>query len=348
MASAGPEPPTDQQAAFETLYVALVTLARLLAPVLPFLSETLYQNLVRSVDPTAPDSVHLTGYPAVVEVGQKTKGESPSLDANPLTLALGPSSEEPRLLADMQIVRRVVGLGRVARKSAGLRVRQPLARMLVVIPGGEQRAALARHIGDLLDELNVKVLEILDSSATLLRYRVKPNLRLLGPRLGRLLPTLRVRLDAMDVQEAGELARTQAAGAPVTLYFDDNSVTLAPDELLVESAALEGYAVAQAGDTQVALDTTLSEELRREGFARDMVRAIQEARKSAGLALSDHMTLFLAGDRELSQILAEWGSYVRGETLADELRLGAPPEGAYVETLALERAQVTIGIVRRS
>jgi isoleucyl-tRNA synthetase len=247
----------------------------------------------------------------------------------------------------MEVVRRVVGLGRVARKSAGLRVRQPLERMLVVVPSEAERAALTRHQADLLDELNIKAVELLDSSASLLVYRVKPNLRLLGPRLGKQLPKLRAVLDALAPQQAGEVARLVAAGQPVTLPFGEDGVTLAPDELLVESDALAGYAVAQEGGTQVALDTTLSEALRREGLARDLVRAVQELRKSAGLALSDRITLFVAGDGALQQALAEWGEYLRGETLAEQLVLGSPPQHAHAEALALDGVQARVGLVRR-
>ena len=175
----------------------------------------------------------------------------------------------------MAVVRYVVGLGRVARKSAGLRVRQPLARMLGVCRAGRrEREALVRHQGDLLEELNVKAVELLDSSATLLSYRVKPNLRLLGPRLGKQLPALRAALENLDPRAAGEVARSVAAGVTVMLPFGAGSLALAPDELLVESTALVGYAVAQAGGVQVALDTTLTERIRREAW-RDLVRAVR-------------------------------------------------------------------------
>ncbi len=217
---------SDQQAAFATLYVTLVTLARLLAPVLPFLSEALYQNLVRSVDPSAPESVHLTGYPAELRIENEElrKGTESDLLLN----------SQFSILNSTNVARRVVGLGRVARKSAGLRVRQPLGRMLVAVGSAEERAALLRHQKDVLDELNVKALEVLDSSGELLRYRVKPNLRLLGPRLGRQLPALGAALDALDVGQAGAVARAVESGQPVSLQLGAEPVTLAPDELLVE------------------------------------------------------------------------------------------------------------------
>ncbi len=336
----------DQQDAFATLYVTLVTLARLLAPVLPFLAEALYQNLVRAIDPAAPASVHLTGYPESSDEGRKTKDERALLDADPLSFVLRPSSKEVRLLTDMETVRQVVGLGRVARKSAGLRVRQPLARMLVVVPGAQERAALVRHQGDLLEELNVKAVELLDSSATLLSYRVKPNLRLLGPRLGQQLPALRAALENLDPHVAGRVANAVANAETVTLPFGADEITFAPTELLVESVALTGYAVAQAGVVQVALDTTLSDDLRREGLARDLVRVIQEARKNAGLALADRIALRLHWGGDLPELLAEWGGYIKSETLAATLTLGAPTADIYAESVMLDGMPLNVGVAR--
>jgi isoleucyl-tRNA synthetase len=339
----------DKQAAYATLYLALVTLARVLAPVLPFLSEALYQNLVRSVDASAPASVHLTGYPNVADQRRKTNDERGSLDADRSSFVLRPSSQEIMLLTEMETVRRVVGLGRVARKSAGLRVRQPLGRMLVAVAGDAERAALLRHQEDVLEELNIKWLELLDPSAELLSYQVKPHLRLLGPRLGKGLPALREALAALDDVAAANVAHAVAAGQPTTLRVGDQELTLEPAELLVESAPLVGYAVAQEGGVQVALDTTLDEALLREGRARDLVRAVQEARKGAGLALSDRITLYLAdgGADGLRQLLDEWGTYVQAETLAETLVEEAPPGGVYAETLAFDGATVTVGVARR-
>jgi isoleucyl-tRNA synthetase len=327
----------ERQAAFATLYVTLVTLARLLAPVLPFLSEVLYQNLVRSVDPSALDSVHLTGYPSADDL--RPTNETP---------VQADQGVEGQLLTDMVLIQSVVGLGRVARKSAGLRVRQPLARMLVAVGSAEEGATLLRHQNDVLDELNVKVLEVLDSSTGLLRYRIKPNLRLLGPRLGKQLPALRATLDGLGVQQVGAVARAVEEGQPVTFQLGEESIMLAPEEVLVESVPLEGYAVAQESGIQVALDTTLTEALRHEGLARDLVRAVQEVRKAAGLKLSDRITLYLSEDEALGSVLAIWGDYLRGETLAANLVVGTLTEDGYTETVELDGIEVTISVMRRA
>jgi isoleucyl-tRNA synthetase len=337
----------DKQAAYTVLYTTLVTLTRLLAPVLPFLSEALYQNLVRSVDPDAPVSVHLTGYPQEIRDWR--------LEIDETRQSLISHLQSQLLLQEMDMVRRVVGLGRVARKAAGLRVRQPLARILVAGANAEERAGLLRHQEHVLDELNIKALELLDGDTpagqpqgvSLQQYRVKPNLRLLGPRLGKALPALRAALDALDEPAAAAVARAIEAGQSVTLALGDNALVLAPAELLVESAPLAGYAVAQEGSLQVALDTALDDALRREGLARDLVRAVQETRKAAGLGFADRITLYLAGNDELDRVLDVWDEYVRSETLAETLVVGQLPSDVYAETAALDGATVAVGVARR-
>ena len=133
----------------------------------------------------------------------------------------------------------------------------------------------------------------------------------------------------------------------MTLPFGEGSLELAPDELLVESVALEGYAVAQSGGVQVALDTTLDDELRREGQARDLVRAVQEARKNAGLALADRVALQIDWDGDLRRVLQEWGDYIQFETLAETLTLGAPGADVYSESAMLDGLPLTVGVARR-
>jgi isoleucyl-tRNA synthetase len=216
------------------------------------------------------------------------------------------------------------------------------------VGSAEEGAALLRHQNDVLDELNLKALEVLDSSNGLLRYRIKPNLRLLGPRLGRRLPALRATLDGLGVQQAGAVARAVEEEQPVTLRVGEETITLAPDEVLVESVPLEGYAVAQESGIQVALDTTLTQELRDEGLARDLVRAVQEMRKAAGLTLSERITLYLSGDEMLEPMLRVWGDYLRGETLTAKLVVGTLAEDGYKETVELDGMQLTIGVMRRA
>jgi isoleucyl-tRNA synthetase len=328
---------TDKQSAYATLYTTLVTLARLLAPVLPFLSEALYQNLVRSAEPNAPVSVHLTGYP-----------EAPNKERAELTGKDAPGA----LLDSMDVARRVVSLGRVARKQAGLRVRQPLGKMLVVVTNPAEHAALLRHHAEVLDELNVKTLDVLTNDTSrhgellLLQYRIKPNLRLLGPQLGKALPALRTMLEQLEGPVAAQVAWAVAAQEPITLPFHAAELTFVPGELLVEAAPLEGYAVAQDNGLQVALDLSLDEALRREGLARDLVRAVQEVRKNAGMSLSDRIDLYLDPGEALAATLTVWEDYLRAETLAETVSLELPPPNIYAEAVMIDGALVTIGLAR--
>jgi isoleucyl-tRNA synthetase len=152
----------------------------------------------------------------------------------------------------------------------------------------------------------------------------------------------------LGVQQAGAVARAVEEVQPVTFQLGEESIILAPNEVLIESAPLEGYAVAQESGIQVALDTTLTEALRYEGLARDLVRAVQEVRKAAGLTLSDRITLYLSGDEALGSLLAIWGDYLRGETLAANLVVGTLAEDGYTETVGLDGMQVTVGVMRRA
>jgi isoleucyl-tRNA synthetase len=319
------ESDTDKQAAYSTLYTCLTTLARLLAPSMPFLAEEMYRNLVADQDHSMPPSVHLAAWPEVDE-----------------------ALLDDQLLEDTALLLEACSLGRAARRAAGVKVRQPLSEVLVRAPRGAE--GLRRFEGDLLDELNIKAVRYLDSSAGFVEYRFKPNLRLVGKKYGKRVPALTAALRALEGQQARDAAQTVESGQPLRLLLDGEQVDVLPEEVLLESSSPEGYAVAENGGLLVALDTTLTPELEAEGLARELVRNIQDARKSAGFAISDRIGVYLqgAGD-ELQRTLERWGDYVRGETLADELVLGAAPEGVHVETLELEPGrQLTLGLVRRS
>jgi isoleucyl-tRNA synthetase len=241
-----------------------------------------------------------------------------------------------------------ISLGRAARRSAGLKVRQPLSELLVRAPRGE---GLRRFEAELRDELNVKAIRYLDSSADLVEYHFKPNLRLVGKKYGKLVPALTAALKELAGAEARAVARAVEEGHAVAVMVADQMLELLPDELLVESSSPEGYAVAEGNGVLVALNTTITPELEAEGLARELVRNIQDARKSNGFAIADRISIYLDGvaGGTLAAALQTWGEYVRAETLADELVLGAAPSGVKAEALDLDTGNIlSLAVVQRA
>jgi isoleucyl-tRNA synthetase len=315
------ESDADKQAAYQTLYTCLTTLSRLLAPFVPFLAEALWQNLVTGQREGVPESVHLAAWP------------QPDL-----------SLIDERLLEDTALLLEAISLGRAARRSAALKVRQPLATLLLRVPAGTS-AGIQRFEAELRDELNVKTVQYLDATTELVEHRFKPNLRVVGKQYGKLVPALSAALKGLAGAEARAAAQAVEGGQPFSLEVAGQTLELAPEAVLVESTAPEGYAVAEKGGVLVALDTQITEELRAEGLARELVRHIQDARKAAGLAIADRVVVSVAGaDVELAGVLERWGATIRSETLAEALVAGAPAAGAYVELFDLDGRPLTLGV----
>ncbi|MDW8404485.1 isoleucine--tRNA ligase [Chloroflexus sp.] len=320
------ESDADKEAAYQTLYTCLVTVAKLAAPFTPFVSEVIYRNLVAEHDASAPESVHLARWPQVDR-----------------------SLLDEQLVADTEALLAAVSLGRAARKQANLKVRQPLSELWLRASTPALLNGVRRFEAELRDELNVKAVRYLDANSAVVEYRLKPNLRLVGKKFGKLVPALTAALRDLSGDAARAVAQAVEAGQPVRLLVDGQELELLAEEVLVESSAPEGYAVAEADGMLVALNTTVTEELRLEGAARDLVRYVQDARKSAGLAISDRIQLFLSSVDEadlLAATLAKHGDYVKNETLAVELTVGTPPAAAYTETDEFGDGTVTVGIVR--
>ncbi len=295
----------DKHAAYTTLYHVLTTLTRLLAPFVPFVTEVIYQNLVRSVDPEAPESVHHTRWPEA--------------DA---------AWVDQALLDRMALVRQVVTLGHSARAGAGIKVRQPLARAVV------HGADALREDGEMLrliaDELNVKEVTFVAQERDLVTYRLLPDNRKLGPKFGPRFPQVRAALAATDPSEA---VRTLRAGNPLRLSLEGETVELAPDEVLIQTRPRSGMAVAAERGVTVAVETTLTPELEAEGLAREVVRRVQTLRKEAGLNLDDRIVTLYQADDRLAAVIARWRDYIQGETLSvelvgDALPAELPAEGA--------------------
>ncbi len=310
------ESDADKLAAYHTLYEALVTVTKLLAPFTPFVAEELYQNLVRSVDAAAPESVHLCAWPVADEQ---------AIDAG--------------VSFDMAAARRVVEMGRAARNAAAVKTRQPLAEVVLALPEAEARA-VERLRDVVLDELNVKELRLVSGEDELVAYVVKPNLKVLGPKLGKRLGTLQA---ALKMTDASALVATVRADGAVVLELPDGPLRLVEEELLIETGSPEGYQVESEGGRVAALKTDVDDDLREEGRARELIHAVQLARKAAGLRIEDTISLTLAVPEELRSPAERHRGAIMAETLASEFALGEAA-GDHTETARVDGCEVGIGL----
>ncbi|MCZ6538944.1 MAG: DUF5915 domain-containing protein, partial [Chloroflexi bacterium] len=307
----------DKNAAYSTLYTCLTTLSRLLAPFTPFVADIMYRNLVAERVEDSPDSVHLTSWP-------KANDSLINQDAmNHTRLAI-----------------RLASLGRSARAQSRLKVRQPLAEFVAEVRHDWEHFALAEIEPILKEELNVKAVRDASEIGGLLGFEIKPNLRLLGPKYGRQLGEIRAAIAAADPDE---IARASDAGEMISV----GDFKLEPDEVLVERVALKDYAVATDAGYAGAVLTVVSDELKAEGIAREVVRVIQNLRKSSGLEISDRINLWISCSGDLTASLATHSDYIAEETLAESIEIGAVLSddalgAAATETLELDDDLVTV------
>jgi len=311
------EQDNDKNTAYATLWHVLVKMSRALAPVIPFVTEVMYQNLVRNVFDSAYESVHHTDWP---------EADQAAIDE--------------QLVYQMDLARRVASLGLSARSNAGLKVRQPLAKVLAHVSEGS--ADLSDELVAIVaDELNVKGLEFVADASTLISYKVLPNNKLLGPKFGADFPKVRTALAALN---PAEVAAKVLAEETITFELSGETISLTTDEVLVNTEPAEGLAVAADKLVTVAIDTVITPELKAEGLAREVVRRIQAQRKNADFNIEDRITTWYIADGELAEVFETWGGYIQAETLTTELVNGEPPTEAFVEKHKVEGAQVTIGV----
>jgi isoleucyl-tRNA synthetase len=305
----------DKNTAYATLYHVLVKYAKLLAPFIPFITEVMYQNLVREVRPEAYASIHHTTWPKV--------------DA---------SIVDGALLEQLSLARRVASLGLSARANANLKVRQPLGKVLV----HAGKAILRQELVDIVkDELNVKAFEFVEHEGALVRYKVLPDNKLLGPKFGAKFPEVRAALMQAD---PAWVASNVNAGIPVKLEVAGESIELAPESILVSTEPLPGLTVASDKYITVGIDATLTPELKAEGLAREIVRRVQDMRKSAGFNIEDRITTSYQAEGMLGQVFVSWGDYIKSETLTTQLLDASPLEGAYVEEHTVEGEKLILAV----
>jgi isoleucyl-tRNA synthetase len=297
----------DKKAAHSTLYECLVAVTKLTAPFTPFVAESLYQNLVVNVEEEAPESVHLAAWPEYQE-----------------------ELVDQGLSERMAGARRVVALGRAARNAAAIKTRQPLREVVVVdeTPDGTEESRIKAGVeslsGIVLDELNVKELAF-GEAADVVAYDLKPNLSIVGPKYGRLVPNLRASLE----RAAPEVGARAATGESITVFVEGEEITLSPEELLVEPKQREGYVLEREAGLSVALRTDLDAELVDEGLVRELVHRVQNLRREKGFEIEESIRVDLSGNPRVSSLLeSRWGEYFKAEVLARELVVDAgTPEG---------------------
>ena len=310
----------DKQAAYATLYEALVAISKLIAPTMPFMAETLYQNLVRSVDEGAVESVHLCKWPgfdsAVIDDG---------------------------LNRDMTLVMRLASLGHAARNKANRKVRQPLSEAAFMVASRDERKVIGDHADLLEDELNVKHVRLLDAAGEALSYSLNPLPKQLGQKYGNLFPEMRKAVLALDVEPT---AMALLAGKNIHVELNGTGYDLLPDEVEVRVQAKSGYAVAAEGAYVAALVTDLTPELIQEGLAREFVRRVQDLRKTADLDIADRIHLYYMATPGLLEAVNKNREYVMNETLALDLNPGMNPEGAISVEDEFDQEKVTVSLIK--
>ena len=302
----------DKINASMTLYHALVTIAKTAAPMIPFMTEDIYQNLVRSVDKDAPESIHLCDFPTVNEAW---------IDKD--------------LEADMKELLEIVVLGRACRNTANIKNRQPIGTMYV-----KAEKKMSEFYTDIIaDELNVKEVKFADDVESFISYSFKPQLRTVGPKYGKLLGGIRQALTDINGTAAMNELRTNGV---LKLDINGNDVELTEEDLLIETAQTEGYVSESDGETSVVLDTNLTPELIEEGFVREIISKIQTMRKEAGFEVMDKIVVYAHGNDKIQDVMKAHEDEIKSEVLADEMVLGETD--GYVKEWNINKEAVTMGV----
>jgi isoleucyl-tRNA synthetase len=312
----------DKEAAYATLYEVLVTLVRLLAPFVPFVTEVMYQNLVRAIDPRAAESVHHCRFPEPNEAHRDTE-----------------------LTGEMRLIQRLVSLGHAARNKANRKLRQPLAEVAFALGTAAERDLVEKHAQLIADELNVKRVRLLEAASEVVDFRLNPLPKQLGQKHASRYPTIR---QALLAEPAAEAARQLLSGESLLVHAEGQAVTVTPDEVEVRLEAHAGFAAAADGPYVAALDTELTEALLAEGLAREVVRRLQDLRKQADFRVDDRIEVQYAASSRLSAAIRQHAAMVADETLSEAIQPVEAPSGERVESFSFEGETLELGISRRS
>ncbi len=313
----------DKTAGYQTLYLALTTICRLMAPFVPFVSEKIYQNLARSgQDSSVPESVHHTPFPE-----QNNEFVDEQLEAAVAT------------------AQQVVSLGLAARNSAGQKVRQPLSRVILALPQ-EQGEAVRACESDIIEELNVKSIQFTEDISSYVRRSVKPNFAGLKQRYGKQVGKIKQAWESFDhdaIYEAVSAGRSYSTELP-----SGEELTIGPEDVRLAMEGADGFAAAEEKDVTVVLDLTMTPELLAEGRCRELVRKLQILRKDAGLDVSDRIRLHLVGGESIEELTGQFKNYIAAETLAVEITHEPPGEGVFTQEIKIDSETLQAGVVKVS
>jgi isoleucyl-tRNA synthetase len=306
----------DKINAYMTLYTALVTISKAAAPMIPFMTEDIYRNLVCSIDPSAPESVHLCDFPGVDE-----------------------AHIDKQLEADMEVVLEAVVIGRACRNTANIKNRQPIGKMY--IKAGKELSDF--YVNIIRDELNVKEAELTDDVSKLTTYSFKPQLKTLGRRFGKKINDVRQILAELDGQAA--MAELNEKGT-LTIQVDGQDEALEKDDLLIEAAQMEGYVSDTDRGITVVLDTNLTPELLEEGFVREIISKVQTMRKDAGFEVMDHIRVSMQDNDKVQQVISSNEAQIKSEVLADEVAYNGAK--GFTKEWSINGEKVTLGVEKLS
>ena len=304
----------DKINAYMTLYTALVTISKAAAPMIPFMTEEIYQNLVRSVDKEAIESIHLCDFPKVEEAWINKELED-----------------------DMEELLKIVVLGRAARNTANIKNRQPIGTMYI-----KADKEMGQFYTDIIaDELNVKEVKFANDVESFISYSFKPQLRTVGPKYGKLLNGIRTALAEINGTEAMNELRSTGL---LTLDINGNKVELSEEDLLIETAQTEGYVTEADGDISVVLDTNLTPELIEEGFVREIVSKVQTMRKEAGFEVMDKIHIYAKDNDKILELMKNHKEEIMSEVLAEDMTLGTTD--GYVKEWNINKEPVVLGVAK--
>ncbi len=309
----------DKNAAYTTLYTCITTLIKILAPFIPFLTEEIYQNIVRSVDPNAPESVHHNDWPVADER---------MIDRD--------------LMTDMDLTIKVCSLGRSARSKSGIKLRQPLAEAKIVADE-EIIRRIEKFRGLIIEELNVKNISLTTDRNELIEHVIKPIPEALGRKYGKLFPKIQEAISQINPEEA--IASLESKGH-LNLIIENENIMILPEEIKIVTQPRSGYSISEEEGIIVGVNIAIPENLKMEGLARDIVRRIQNQRKEAGFNIADQIETYYEAGPILTSVFEDFGEYIAAETLSVFIRRGSPPEDAHSATYSLSGETLKIWLRR--